>query len=205
MSGSGSNSSGWQPSGRRRTAANGSPTPTSPPRPGRSRHRRSGPGPRGSRRPSGHSPAGSWNGSAKGTVFEAAQEYLPVGKTAYHEHLNALANAGIVDLVPRTVRGREVRLRYDAGNDQGKMFVPALVSPSHHGGLLPECREDASSLAAVKNRPLAFAEEGIPGGLVQADEIDLRLHCPGREYEEPENRIPLRTRSRESCSNVSPQ
>jgi len=53
---------------------------------------------------------------ASGTVFEAAQEYLPVGKTTYHEHLNALANAGIVDLVPRTGRGRAVRLRYDAGD-----------------------------------------------------------------------------------------
>jgi cell division control protein 6 len=53
---------------------------------------------------------------ASGAVFEAAQEYLPVGKTAYHEHLNALAKAGIVDLVPRTGRGREVRLRYDAGD-----------------------------------------------------------------------------------------
>ena len=53
---------------------------------------------------------------ASGAVFEAAQEYLPVGKTTYHEHLNALARAGIVDLVPRTGRGREVRLRYDAGD-----------------------------------------------------------------------------------------
>ena len=51
---------------------------------------------------------------ASGVVFEAAQEYLP--KTTYHEHLNALAKAGIVDLVPRTGRGREVRLRYDAGD-----------------------------------------------------------------------------------------
>jgi cell division control protein 6 len=49
-------------------------------------------------------------------VFEAAQEYLPVGKTTYHEHLNALARAGIVDLVPQAGRGREVRLRYDAGD-----------------------------------------------------------------------------------------
>jgi len=53
---------------------------------------------------------------ASGAIFEAAQEYLPVGKTTYHEHLNALANAGIVDLVPGTGRGREVRLRYDAGD-----------------------------------------------------------------------------------------
>ncbi|PKL62756.1 MAG: hypothetical protein CVV31_04135 [Methanomicrobiales archaeon HGW-Methanomicrobiales-2] len=54
--------------------------------------------------------------TASGAVFEAAQEYLPVGKTAYHEHLNALAKAGIVDLVPGKGRGREVRLRYDAGD-----------------------------------------------------------------------------------------
>lgn len=53
---------------------------------------------------------------ASGTVFEAAQEYLPVGKTTYHEHLNALTRAGIVDLVPQKGRGREVRLRYDAGD-----------------------------------------------------------------------------------------
>ena len=53
---------------------------------------------------------------ASGAVFEAAQEYLPVGKTAYHEHLNALTKAGIVDLVPGAGRGREVRLRYDAGD-----------------------------------------------------------------------------------------
>ena len=53
---------------------------------------------------------------ASGTVFEAAQEYLPVGKTTYHEHLNALTRAGIVDLVPRTGREREVQLRYDAGD-----------------------------------------------------------------------------------------
>jgi cell division control protein 6 len=51
-----------------------------------------------------------------GAVFEAAQEYLPVGKTAYHKHLNTLTRAGIVDLVPRTGRGRAVRLRYDAGD-----------------------------------------------------------------------------------------
>jgi len=53
---------------------------------------------------------------ASGAVFEAAQEYLPVGKTAYHEHLNALTRAGIVDLVPGAGRGREVQLRYDAGD-----------------------------------------------------------------------------------------
>ena len=51
-----------------------------------------------------------------GMVFEAVQEHLPVGKTTYHEHLNALTRAGIVDLVPRAGRGREVRLRYDAGD-----------------------------------------------------------------------------------------
>ena len=51
-----------------------------------------------------------------GAVFEAAREYLPVGKTSYHEHLNHLAELGIVDLVPRMGKGREVRLRYDAGD-----------------------------------------------------------------------------------------
>lgn len=51
-----------------------------------------------------------------GAVFEAAREYLPVGKTSYHEHLNHLAEIGIVDLVPRMGKGREVRLRYDAGD-----------------------------------------------------------------------------------------
>ena len=54
--------------------------------------------------------------TASGAVFEAAQEYLPVGKTAYHEHLNALAEAGIVVLMPGTGRRREIRLRYDAGD-----------------------------------------------------------------------------------------
>jgi cell division control protein 6 len=55
---------------------------------------------------------------AAGAVFEAAQEYLPVGRTACHEHLNGLMEAGIVDLVPRAGRGREreVRLRYDPGD-----------------------------------------------------------------------------------------
>ena len=52
--------------------------------------------------------------TTSGAVFEAAQEYFPVGKTAYHKHLNALTRAGIVDLVPGTGRGREIRLRYDA-------------------------------------------------------------------------------------------
>lgn len=51
---------------------------------------------------------------ASGAVFEAAQGYLAVGKTTYHEHLKRLAEAGFLDLVPRTGRGREVRLRYDA-------------------------------------------------------------------------------------------
>ena len=53
-----------------------------------------------------------------GAVFEAARNYLPVGKTTYHEHLNGLAKAGIVDLVPGAGRGREreVRLRYDPGD-----------------------------------------------------------------------------------------
>ncbi|MDN7011933.1 cell division control protein 6 [Methanoculleus sp. FWC-SCC3] len=50
-----------------------------------------------------------------GAVFEEVQDYLPVGRTTYHEHLNGLANAGIVDLVPGAGRGREVRLRYDPG------------------------------------------------------------------------------------------
>ena len=50
-----------------------------------------------------------------GAVFEEVQDYLPVGKTTYHEHLNGLAKAGIVDLVPGAGRGREVRLRYDPG------------------------------------------------------------------------------------------
>ncbi len=53
-----------------------------------------------------------------GAVFEAARDYLPVGKTTYHEHLNGLAKAGFVDLVPGAGRGREreVRLRYDPGD-----------------------------------------------------------------------------------------
>ena len=54
-------------------------------------------------------------GMAVGTVFEAAQDYHAIGRTACHEHLNALAKAGIIDLVPGTGRGREraIRLRYD--------------------------------------------------------------------------------------------
>ena len=50
-----------------------------------------------------------------GAVFEGIKDYLPVGRTAYHERLKRLAEAGIVDLVPGTGRGRgrEVRLRYD--------------------------------------------------------------------------------------------
>ena len=54
-------------------------------------------------------------GMAVGAVFEAAQDYPAIGRTACHEHLNALAKAGIIDLVPGTGRGREraIRLRYD--------------------------------------------------------------------------------------------
>ena len=48
-----------------------------------------------------------------GAVFEAAREYLPIGKSTYHEHLNRLVKIGIVDLVPGQGRGREIRLRYD--------------------------------------------------------------------------------------------
>jgi cell division control protein 6 len=53
-----------------------------------------------------------------GAVFEAARGYLPVGRTTCHEHLNGLAKAGIVDLVPGAGRGREreIRLRYDPGD-----------------------------------------------------------------------------------------
>lgn len=52
---------------------------------------------------------------ASGAVFEEVQDYLPVGRTTYHERLKRLAEAGIVDLVPGVGRGREreVRLRYD--------------------------------------------------------------------------------------------
>jgi cell division control protein 6 len=53
---------------------------------------------------------------ASGAVFEAAREYLPIGKTTYHEHLKRLAETGIVDLVPGTGRGRAICLRYDAGD-----------------------------------------------------------------------------------------
>ena len=48
-----------------------------------------------------------------GAVFEATREYLPIGKSTYHEHLNHLVKIGIVDLVPGQGRGREIRLRYD--------------------------------------------------------------------------------------------
>jgi len=48
-----------------------------------------------------------------GAVFEAAREYLPIGKSTYHEHLNRLVKIGIVDLVPGQGRGREIQLRYD--------------------------------------------------------------------------------------------
>ena len=52
---------------------------------------------------------------ASGAVFEEVQDYLPVGRTTYHERLKRLAEAGFVDLVPGVGRGRErkVRLRYD--------------------------------------------------------------------------------------------
>jgi cell division control protein 6 len=55
---------------------------------------------------------------ASGAVFEEVREYLPIGKTTYHEHLKGLAKAGIIDLVPGTGRGRgrAVRLRYDPGD-----------------------------------------------------------------------------------------
>ena len=54
-------------------------------------------------------------GMAVGAVFEAAQDYPAIGRTACHDHLNALAKAGIIDLVPGTGRGREraIHLRYD--------------------------------------------------------------------------------------------
>ncbi len=54
---------------------------------------------------------------ASGAVFEEGQDYLPVGRTRYHEHLRRLAEAGIIDLVPGKGRGREreARLRYDPG------------------------------------------------------------------------------------------
>ena len=48
-----------------------------------------------------------------GAVFEATREYLPIGKSTYHEHLDRLVKTGIVDLVPGQGRGREIRLRYD--------------------------------------------------------------------------------------------
>jgi hypothetical protein len=38
---------------------------------------------------------------------------IATGKTAYHEHLNTPAKAGLVDLMPRAGRqGQTVRLRY---------------------------------------------------------------------------------------------
>ena len=52
---------------------------------------------------------------ASGSVFEEVQDYLPVRKTTYYEHLKHIAKTGIVDLVSGTGRGREVRLRYDPG------------------------------------------------------------------------------------------
>ena len=54
-------------------------------------------------------------GMAVGAVFEAAQDYPAIGRTACHDHLNALAKAGIIDLVPGTGRGRgrATHLRYE--------------------------------------------------------------------------------------------
>lgn len=65
-----------------------------------------------------------------GAVFEAAKGYLPIGKTTYHEHLKRLAEAGIVDLVPGTGRGREreVVLRYDPDE------VAAVCAPPDRSG-----------------------------------------------------------------------
>ena len=54
----------------------------------------------------------SRDGGGMIAVFEDAQDYIAVGKTAYHEHLNALARAGLIDLMPRAGRGQMVRLRY---------------------------------------------------------------------------------------------
>ncbi|MDN7024104.1 ORC1-type DNA replication protein [Methanoculleus sp. FWC-SCC1] len=50
-----------------------------------------------------------------GAVYEAAQEYAPIGKTTYNARLKRLEEAGIVDLLLRTGRGRtrEILLRYD--------------------------------------------------------------------------------------------
>ncbi|MDK2989513.1 MAG: archaeal cell division control protein 6 [Methanoculleus sp.] len=71
-----------------------------------------------------------------GAVFEEAREYLPFGKTTYHEHLKQLAEAGIVDLVPGTGRGRgrEVRLRYDPGD------VAAVCAGQEDLRILPAAR-----------------------------------------------------------------
>ena len=52
-------------------------------------------------------------GGSMTAVYEDAQDYIAVGKTTYHEHLNALAKAGLIDLVPRPGRGQAVFLRYD--------------------------------------------------------------------------------------------
>jgi cell division control protein 6 len=51
-----------------------------------------------------------------GAVFEAVQEYVPIGKTTYHTRLKRLEDMGLVNLLPRTDRGqtREILLRYDA-------------------------------------------------------------------------------------------
>jgi len=69
-----------------------------------------------------------------GAVFEAAREYLPIGKTTYHEHLNALAKAGIVDLVSGTGRGRgrAIHLRYDPED-----VTAACNPPDRSGSLTP--------------------------------------------------------------------
>ncbi len=50
-----------------------------------------------------------------GAVFEAAQDYLAIGKTTYHARLRRLADAGIVDLL-QTGKGYEVFLRYAPGD-----------------------------------------------------------------------------------------
>lgn len=50
-----------------------------------------------------------------GAVYEAAWEYTAIGKTTYHTRLKRLEDAGIVDLLLRTDRGRTRKniLRYD--------------------------------------------------------------------------------------------
>lgn len=74
-----------------------------------------------------------------GTVFEAAQDYHSIGRTACHEHLNALAKAGIIDLVPGTGRGREraIWLRYDpddvVATCPGSKNPGSIVDPDQAG------------------------------------------------------------------------